>query len=164
MQRDVELTIETTDKGGAAIGSLFNKAKSLGEELLIRGLAKVQKPSLQSALRRAMRFFLQRSMREGARIKVWENYDEEEAQKQREAEMEKVIVAEASKVVLKAGSVTHIEDAATIWVQWDTTAEEKENAEALARGIETFVATQADPELVHRFRDVKERFFLLCTF
>ena len=67
-------------------------------------------------------------------------------------------------MVLKAGSVTHIEDAATIWVQWDTTAEEKESAEALARGIETFVARQADPELLLDSETAKKGTFCFAPF
>jgi len=89
LQREVEIEVESTDKGGNFIGYLFHNGANLSEMLVREGLAKVhftaEKGNYYGKLKAA------EEPAKTARLKVWENYVEEvveEVPKEEEKEEE----------------------------------------------------------------------------
>ncbi|EOR02095.1 nuclease domain-containing protein 1 [Wallemia ichthyophaga EXF-994] len=87
MQRDVEVSIESTDKAGGFIGTLYVNNENFGVGLVRRGLASVHEYSAEG-LSFADELFEAEQQARDSRLGVWTNYDPVAQQAAAEAEAE----------------------------------------------------------------------------
>lgn len=84
LQREVNIEVETVDRGGSFLGSLFLNGTSLGVQLLEQGFAWCSPSVDRSPYCQQLQAAEQKA--KSAKLRVWANYDEEaEARKLEEA-------------------------------------------------------------------------------
>lgn len=83
MQRDVEVQVDSIDKGGTFLGSLYAPSlkpqSNVGIALLAAGLAKLHPSFVPSRVPGGDLLQAAQDAAQAARLKVWEGYVEEEA-------------------------------------------------------------------------------------
>jgi staphylococcal nuclease domain-containing protein 1 len=128
--REVDLEIETVDRGGNFVGHLWvNKKKNLSAALLEQGFAKLA----FSRGSHAGEYAAAETKAKQARKHIWENYDEqEELAKQKQEEEEKLAMQTQQQQQQKKNQsvevvVTEIIDLTTFYVQVVAEALELEN-------------------------------------
>mmetsp|Transcript_36162 Transcript_36162/g.91251 ORF Transcript_36162/g.91251 Transcript_36162/m.91251 type:complete len:949 (-) Transcript_36162:968-3814(-) len=120
MQRDVEVQVDSIDKGGTFLGSLYAPSlkpqSNVGIALLAAGLAKLHPSFVPSRVPGGDLLQAAQDAAQAARLKVWEGYVEEEAPAALEEGGPEAAVANGAAPAEKV-TVTEVKDGKTFYVQ-----------------------------------------------
>jgi len=155
-QHDVELEVESHDKGGTFIGTLFLNKKNFAVTLLEEGLASLHTPSATRSP-----FFNELNEAEALakqqKKQIWTNYDEAAEAAKRKQELEEQENQKNKNDHLRI-TVTEVVDASSFYVQIDS--EELHQLDDLMKQLQTVASSN---ELPHNY-EPKVRDLVACKF
>lgn len=118
MQRDVELAVESADKGGNFLGTLYVNGSPYGTELVAHGLAKVHERSAERAPNGSQLLAAQQRAKDN-RTGLWVDYDPEVEAAAKAAALaarDEAMAAKEAASKMKI-TVTEIVDGGNLWYQ-----------------------------------------------
>jgi len=117
-QRDIQVEVDSVDKGGNFVGTIYVNGQAWGLELVEQGLAKVHHPSGQR-LKHYDRLKEAEELAKKSRIGVWSDYDaaSEEKKAQEFAATRDAARSNATEAAKISIAVTEILDGSTFWYQ-----------------------------------------------